>query len=177
MFVTPKAYHCLADWISGTDYYWPLNTIVDGKALGTVPATVRGNVSKSDRLQNGRDVLYFKSYQAYLDAGQYPVQCVTDPDQCHNGITVSFVVQFENGAKTWTRKTFIVDTIGDEMLKGNRGFAVYVINSRLYVTVLSRQKKWTVSRPLQTGTNVWQHVMFTWQLEKGLVLFKNGTQR
>lgn len=172
-----KPLHCLADWISGTDYYWPLNTIVDGKVLGTVPATVRGNVSKSDRLQNGRDVLYFKSYQAYLDVEQFQFECVTDPDQCSNGITVSFVVQFENGAKTWTTNTFIVDTIGKKTLIGNRGFAVYVVNSRLYVTVLTKHKRWTVSQPLLTGTNVWQHVMFTWQLEKGLVLFKNGTKR
>lgn len=172
-----KPLHCLADWISGTDYYWPLNTIVDGKVLGTVPATVRGNVSKSDRLQNGRDVLYFKSYQAYLDVEQFQFECVTDPDQCSNGITVSFVVQFENGAKTWTTNTFIVDTIGKKTLIGNRGFAVYVVNSRLYVTVLTKRKRWTVSQPLLTGTNVWQHVMFTWQLEKGLVFFKNGTKR
>ena len=171
-----KDYHCLADWISATDYYWPLNTIVDGKALGTIPATVRGNVSITDRLQNGRDVLYFKSYQAYLDAGQFPRKCISDPDQCNNGITVSFVVQFEDAAKAW-KNTFIVDTTGEKTLKGDRGFAVYVVNSRLHVTVLTKDKNWTVSQPLLTGTNVWQHVMFTWQLEKGLVLYKNGTQR
>lgn len=168
---------CLTDWISGTDYYWPLNTIVDGKVLGTVPLTVRGNVSISDRLQNGRDVLYFKSYQAYLDsdAGQFLGQCVTDPDLCINGLTVSFVVQFESGAETWTANTFILDTIGGKTL--NRGFAVYVANRRLYVKVATKDKEWTVSHSLLTGTNIWHHVMFTWQLEKGLVLFKNGTQR
>ena len=155
-----------------------MNTVVDGKVLGTAPATVHGNVSTSDRLQNGRDVLYFKSYQAYLEAGPFKVQCITNPDHCINGITVSFVVQFEDGAKSWTRNTFIVDTIGDEMLlKGNRGYAVYVVNRRLYVKVFTRKLKWTVSQPLQTGTNAWQHVMFTWQYEKGLVLYKNGTQR
>lgn len=145
--------------------------------LGTRAATVRGNVSKSDRLQNGRDVLYFKSYQAYLDAGPFPIQCVTDPDLCINGLTVSFVVQFENGAKTWTANTFIVDTIGEKTLKGYRGFAVYVANWRLYVTVTTKKKTWTASHPLLTGTNVWHHVMFTWQQENGLVLFKNGTRR
>ena len=148
--------------------------------LGTVLATVRGNVSKSDRLQNGRDVLYFKSYQAYLDVGQngqFQDQCVSDPDQCINGLTVSFVVQFGNGAKTWTADTFIVDTTGQKTLRGIRGFAVYVANRRLYVTVATKKKKWTVSEPLLTGTDVWHHVMFTWQLEKGLVLFNDGMQR
>ena len=145
--------------------------------LGTVLATVRGNVSKSDRLQNGRDVLYFKSYQAYLDVGQFQDQCVTDPDQCINGLTVSFVVQFENGAKTWTADTFIVDTTWRKALRGNRGFAVYVVKGHLYVTVATQKKEWTVSQPLLTGTDVWHHVMFTWQLEKGLVLFNDGMQR
>ena len=168
----------LADWISGTDYYWPLNALVDGKAIGTVPATVRGNVTLSDRVQNNRDVLHFTSYQAYLDAGQFPVQCITDPSQCSNGLTVSFVVLFEDAAKAWSRNTFIVDTIGDEtLLQGNRGFAVYVVNKRLYVTVVTRKKKWTVSQALITGTYAWRHIMFTWQLEKGLVLYTNGTLR
>ena len=168
----------LVDWISGTDYYWPLDGIVNGKAIGTVPATVNGNVTTPDRVQNGRDVLQFESYYAYLDAGQFAVQCITDPGQCSNGITVSFVVQFDDGAKTWTRNTFIVDTIGDEtLLQGNRGFAVYAVSNRLYVTVVTRGKTWTLSQPLITGILAWQHVMFTWQLEKGLALYTNGTQR
>jgi len=171
-------YPVTGNWISGTDYYWPLDGIVNGKAIGTVPATVNGNVTTPDRVQNGRDVLQFASYYAYLDAGQFPVQCITDPGQCSNGITVSFVVQFDDGAKTWTRNTFIVDTIGDEtLLQGNRGFAVYAVSNRLYVTVVTRGKTWTLSQPLITGILAWQHVMFTWQLEKGLALYTNGTQR
>ena len=152
-----------------------MDAIVNGKALGTVPAAVHGKVQSSDPTQNGRDVLYFRGYQAYLDAGQFPVQCITDPDQCGNGITVSFVVQFEDGAKNWKTNTFIVDTIGDVMLKG-RGFAVYVVNGQLHTVVTTQQKTWDVSQPLQTGTDVWWHVMFTWQLEKGLVLYINGTK-
>ena len=146
-----------------------------GKVLGTVLATVQGFVYASDHTQNGRYVLYFRGFMAYLDVGQFPGECITDPNQCLNGITVSFVVQFEDGAKNWTTNTFIVDTIGEKTLQGNRGFAVYVVNSRLYVTVINTAKMWTVSEPLRT--NVWQHVMFTWQLEKGLVLYKNGTKR
>ena len=155
-----------------------MNALIKGRAIGTIPATAYGNVTSSDRIQNGRDVLHFASYQAYLDAGQFPFQCITDPTQCSSGITVSLVVLFEDAAKNWNRKTFIVDTIGDEtLLQGNRGFAIYVFNNRLYVTVFTQRRKWTVSQSLLTGTYAWQHVMFTWQMEKGLVLYINGTQR
>jgi len=148
---------------------------VYGKVLGTIEAKVQGFVYHPDTLQNGQDVLYFESYMAYWNIGQFPDECVTDPDHCRNGITVSFVVHFEDAAKNWTTNTSIVNTIGDKTLIGKRGFAVYVVNSRLYVTVISTDKTWTVSEPLLT--NAWQHVMFTWQLEKGLVLYKNGNQR
>ena len=135
-------------------------------------------MSIPDRVQNGRDTLQFTSYQAYLFAAQFPSQCITDPSKCSNGITVSFVVQFDDDAKNWNRNTFIVDTIGDETLsRGNRGFAVYVVNNGLYVTVVTRKKIWTTNQPLVTGKTAWRHVMFTWQLEKGLMLYINGTLR
>ena len=163
------------DWISGTDYYWPLDWVVDGKALGTVLATVVGNVTIPKEKQNERNVFHFQASHAYLDAGQFTGQCITDTEDCHNGITVSFVVRLEDGAKTWTRKTFIVDTIGDVLLKSNRGFAVYVVNDELHVTVFSENRRWSVSYLFLVG--IWQHVLFTWQRGHGLVLYVNGTER
>ena len=155
-----------------------MDEIVDGMAVGTLPATAHGIVIKSDHPQNGWDTLEFRSYQSYLDAGSLPVLCVTDPTKCSNGITVSFVVRFEDATKQWARKTFIVDTIGDETFQqGNRGFAVYVVNGRLHVKVLTRKREWTVDHTLITGALAWQHVMFTWQVEKGLQLYLNGSLR
>ena len=168
-------YFSLTDWISGTDYYWPLDRMIDGKALGTVLATVVGNVTIPNEKQNGRNVFHFQASHAYLDAGQFTGQCITDTEDCHNGITVSFVARFEDGAKTWTRKTFIVDTIGDEMLQNDRGFAVYVINSQLCVSVLTERKSWSVKETLIVG--LWHHVMFTWQREQGLTLYIDGKRK
>lgn len=155
-----------------------MDAIVDGMAIGTLPATAHGIVLESDHPQNGWGALQFRSYHSYLDAGPLPVLCVTDPTHCSNGITVSFVVQFEGATNQWVRKTFIVDTIGDEtFLQGNRGFAVYVVNGHLYVKVLTRTREWTVDHTIITGPFAWQHVMFTWQLEKGLQLHLNGNLR
>ncbi|KAK2547035.1 L-tyrosine decarboxylase, partial [Acropora cervicornis] len=168
-----------ADWISGTYYYWPLNELVDNdtKALGTIPGTVYGNVNKTYGFPLGRDTLHFSSSGAYLDVGPFPAECIIDPSKCIYGITVSFVVQFEDNAQNWTRDTLVVDTIGGKtMRKGNPGFAVYVANNRLYVTVVTRKNNWTVSESLITGDMVWQHVLFSWHMEKGLVLYLNGTQ-
>ena len=161
--------------MSGTDYYWPLDTLVDGRALGTVLATSVGNVSMTDRLQNEKEVLYFPSFPAYLDMGMFTGQCITHPDNCDNGMTLSFVVNFEDVAMTWTTNTFIVDTIGDQTLQDSRGFAVYVANRMVYVSVFSRRMKWVVSEPLITG--VWQHIVFTWLQGSGLSLYVNGLQK
>ena len=88
------------------------------------------------------------------------------------------MVQFEDNAQNWTRDTLVVDTIGDKNVRKDKpGFAVYVANNRLYVTVVTRKKNWTVSESLITGDRVWQHVLFSWHVEKGLVLYLNGTQR
>ena len=88
------------------------------------------------------------------------------------------MVQFEDSAQTWTRDTLVVDTTGGKTgRKGKPGFAVYVANNRLYVTVVTRKKNWTVSESLITGDMVWQHVLLSWHVEKGLVLYLNGTQR
>ncbi|PFX30431.1 Macrophage mannose receptor 1 [Stylophora pistillata] len=162
------------NWISGTDYYWPLDKIVKGKSVfGTVPAAVHGEVKPSNSSQNRRSVVYFRGYQAYLDVGQFQDPCMSNLDKCENGITVSFVIQFEDDAKTWMTNTFIVYTVGDVLQRG-RGFAVYYVKGQLHTAVNTRQKRWHVQKPLQTGTNEWHHVMFTWQLEKGIVLYING---
>ncbi|XP_074624200.1 uncharacterized protein LOC141882148 isoform X4 [Acropora palmata] len=167
------------NWISGTNYYWPLNELVDNdtKALGTISGTVYGNVNRTYGFPNGRYALHFFSSGAYLDIGPFPAECIIDPSQCIYGLTVSFVVQFEDNAQNWTSDTPVVDTIGDKtMRKGKPGFAVYVANNRFYVTVVTRKNNWTVSKPLITGDMVWHHVLFAWHMEKGLVLYLNGTQ-
>ncbi|XP_044179085.1 uncharacterized protein LOC114946811 isoform X1 [Acropora millepora] len=174
-----KKFPVTGNWISGTNYYWPLNELVDNdtKALGTIPGTVYGNVNKTSGFPLGRDTLHFSSFGAYLDVGPFPAECIIDPSQCIYGLTVSFVVQFEDSAQNWTRDTLVVDTIGGKIMrKGNPGFAVYVANNRLYVTVVTRKNNWTVSESLITGDMVWQHVLFSWHMEKGLVLHLNGTQ-
>ena len=171
---------CFSDWISGTDFYWPLNELVDNgtKVLGTIPGTVYGNVNTTYGFPDGRDTLYVSSSGAYVDIGPFPAECIIDPSKCIYGITVSFVVQFEDNAKNWTRDTLVVDTIGGKtMRKGNPGFTVFVANNRLYVTVVTRNNNWTVSESLITGDMVWQHVLFSWHMERGLVLYLNGTQR
>ena len=122
--------------------------------------------------------MHFSGSGAYLDIGPFPAECIIDSSKCIYGITVSFVVQFEDTAQNWTGDTLVVDTIGGNTTrKGKPGFAVYVTNNRLYVTVVALKRNWTISKLLITGDMVWNHVMFSWHMEKGLVLYLNGTQR
>ena len=133
-------------------------------------------MKSSNSSQNGRSVLYFRGYQAHLDVRRFQDPCISNLDKCENGISVSFVIQFEDDAKTWKTNTFIVYTFEDVLQKG-RGFALYYVNGQLHTAVNTRQKSWHVFKPLQTRKNVWHHVMFTWQREKGIVLYINGKKR
>ena len=147
---------------------------MNGRVLGTFPASVVGNISTTDMLQLGRHVLRFEASRSYVKV-MNPSACATNPDLCTAGLTVSLVTKFDDAAKTWTANTFIVDSIEDEPLRRNRGFAVYVINGELRVSVFTQKGSWSAKVQLRTG--VWQHVMFTWQVNNGLFLYIDGTQR
>lgn len=160
----------MPDWISATDYYWPLNTLVNGVALGTIPATVTGNVTLTDIMAFGRDVLYFSSYKAYLNAPDGE-GCLVDGNECRDGISLSLIVKFKKAGLYWySTTTFIVDSIGDD--SQSRGFTLYVNNNKLSAFFATDRRTWTTSIPLQT--EVWLHILFTWSPQAGLILYKNA---
>ena len=174
-FISYVRSHLLfSDWISGTNYYWPLNTLVNGVALGTMPASVTGNVTVTDIMELGRDVLMFASYNAYLNAGRGQ-GCIVDGKECRDGFSVSLVVKFKKEAATWTSNTFIVDSVGDDSLTTSRGFSIYVNNGKLFAFFATDTRKWSANMPLRT--DVWLHVMFTWSPGNGIILYTNGVQK
>lgn len=162
------------DWISATDVYWPLNRIVNGKVLGTSMGTIMGSVSKPDILQNNKDVIQFTGYNSYVEAGNFPNQCISDADACNNGITMSLIIKLDSNAAGWSGKRFLVDSIGDEAFSTSRGFAIYVENRQLNVRVSTTKKYWTVSQTLRA--NIWHHITMTWS-PAGIKLYINGLER
>lgn len=151
-----------------------MNQLVEGKVLGTSIGTVVGNVTKPDILQNNKDVIQFTGYNSYIEAGDFPGQCISDAEQCANGITVSLIVKLDSNAAGWTAKRFLVDSIGDEAFSTSRGFAVYVESRQLKVRVSTTKKYWVLSQTLRA--NIWQHVALTWTAG-GMKLYINGVQR
>ena len=146
-----------------------------GKALGTTPANLYGNVIKASVLQNRKSVLQFGSYNSYLEAGKYPNQCIGDADACATGLSVAVIINLNASASTWTARTFLVDSIGDKNLGSSRGFAIYVEQNQIKVTVFSTKTSWSVSSPLSRGA--WHHVAFTWLTGLGLQLYIDGKQK
>lgn len=159
-----------SDWISATDAYWPLDSLVNKKALGTTPAQVFGNVTRANVQQNTKSVLQFASYNSYLTAGDYPNQCIGDADACNAGLSVSFIVNLDAPTSTWGSRKFLVDSIGDKTWATSRGFAVYVEQMQIKVMIMTTTTSWSVSAPMSRGA--WHHVVFTWiPSGAGLILY------
>lgn len=167
-------YGIVSDWISTTDFYWPLDGITDNKVLGTNPAPVTGSVIKATMLQNNKNVLQFAGYNSYINAGNFGDQCIADAEACTYGISISLIIKIDSDAASWSSKTFLVDTINDDTLSTSRGFALYLLNGQLNVAVLTVKRKWTLTKTLRAG--IWQHVVVTWTTS-GLRLYLNGVAR
>ncbi|XP_048579859.1 uncharacterized protein LOC5521691 isoform X2 [Nematostella vectensis] len=170
---TPKLSRT-ANWISTADYYWPLDNIIQGRALGTANAKVTGNVSHPEILQNGHDVLQFSPSGSYLSAGDVP-GCVSDAETCNPGFTVSVIIKLDSSAASWTNRVFLVDTIGDERFASSRGFSVYLEGGRIKAEVFTVQRTWSFSTGMPR-VGMWHHVMITWHKTAGLIYYLNGRE-
>ncbi|KAK3750396.1 hypothetical protein QZH41_005564 [Actinostola sp. cb2023] len=70
------------DWISTTDFYWPLDALLGDQVLGTSSAQIKGNITVSSLLQNNKNVLRFAGYNAFIPVGDFPHQCISDAEAC-----------------------------------------------------------------------------------------------
>ncbi|XP_048579857.1 uncharacterized protein LOC5521688 isoform X1 [Nematostella vectensis] len=171
---TQKKFSMTANWLSTTDMYWPLDDVINSRVLGSTVASVIGNVVNASEKQNGKSALQFQSFSSYLQAGEYPGQCISDADLCNTGLSMVFTIRLDTQTLRWSR-VFLVDSIGDPQLQTSRGFAVYLESRQIVVTVFTTRLKWTVRASISPA--VWHHVAFTWQAGTGLQLYIDGVMK
>lgn len=146
--------------------------MVDSIALGTIPAPVNGDVTKAV-FPNQKPALRLSTSQAYFQAGMYQGQCIGDADVCNSGLSVSLILYLNSS--TWTQRTFLVDSIGDASLAKSRGFAIYIEQGAVKVSIFTTTIGWSASTSISTGA--WHHVAFTWLSGVGLKLYVDGKQK
>jgi len=162
-----------SDWISATNSYWPLDGLVDGKALGSVPGQIVGSVTKATWPLR-KSALKLTTSNSYIQLGEYPNQCISDVDVCTAGLSVAFIVNLNSSSSIWSPMTILVDSIGDSSLLTSRGFVIYIKQGQVKATIFTSTISWSASSSLSAG--VWHHVAITWLMGSGLRLYVDGKQ-
>lgn len=105
----------------------------------------------------------------YIDLSSNDNGCLGNPGQCELGLSVTFNVKF----MTLTENMYIFSNGGDE--PDGFGTAMYYRRNRLFLTVSTKTKEWTVETTL-IKVNVFFKVDFSWSEQTGLVLYLDNKE-
>lgn len=105
----------------------------------------------------------------YIDLSNSDNGCLGNPAQCEFGLSVTFNLKFV----TFTENMYIFSNGGDE--PDGFGVAMYYRRNRLFLTVSTETREWTVETTL-IKVNVFYAVDFSWSEQTGLVLYLDGKE-
>lgn len=105
----------------------------------------------------------------YIDLSSNDNGCLGNPGQCELGLSVTFNLKFV----TLTENMYIFSNGGDE--PDGFGTAMYYRRNRLFLTVSTKTKEWTVETTL-IKVNVFFKVDFSWSEQTGLVLYLDNKE-
>ena len=162
------------DWISGTDYYWPLDDSANNVIAGTRTGMFYGTIG-FEAAVNGRQAIAFDGTSSYAIVPGLMQTCVSDPSKCTNGVTYSMVLKLSPSlANTAGRKLYLLDIMGPGQ-NDAAGFYVYVNNGQLGVFFRSVYHTWHSIVTPTLGT--WINLAFVWNEQSGLVIYINGQRK
>eukprot|EP00794_Sanderia_malayensis_P003261 gene3261-3742_t len=160
------------NWISKTDYYWPLNDVSDGEIIGTRSGNVSGSF-QSAFTTRGRQYLKFDGQTSFLKISDLMMTCVSDPSLCSNGLSYSFLINMNSSMALRSGTFFLIDILGNDQTN-SVGSYVYYENKYIGVRLRSLHHHWH-SMALMTF-NTWINFAFTWSEQFGLSLYVNGVK-
>ena len=100
----------------------------------------------------------------YIDLSTNNNGCLGNPGQCQFGLSVTFNLKFV----TLTENMYIFSNGGDE--PDGFGTAMYYRRNRLFLTVSTKTKEWTVETT-SVKVNAFIKVDFSWSEQTGLALY------
>ena len=156
--------------MGSSKYYWPLSSVDNNIILGTKLGIPYGKIISTTGVKNmSNTALQFSGTGSYIDAGNFTKECLTFPDKCTNGLTISFMASFDSNAINW-QNVKILDTVGDQ--SNSAGLAVYVDRQYLYFGVSQAHQSWTGKVSI-VGDQAWRHYIMRWN-QSGLNIYING---
>lgn len=159
-------------------FYWPLDNIINGVIMPS--ETIQGSLDRNliphtnMLLATGmrQNSLVFDGRSDWLDAGAYQGHCLATPEQCQNGVTFAFYMNylgrglkynfvFSSGALPWSSISIT-------------GFSMWVQNDTISVCAQTSTHIYRVTFPAHKG--IWVYYTITWSLTNGLRVYDNGIE-
>ncbi|XP_065054677.1 uncharacterized protein LOC135683369 isoform X2 [Rhopilema esculentum] len=150
-------------------YHWSLNSVRGGKILGSPGKSM--SVIGGIKMHSGIATLNDGLDRGYLDAGDYQGECVSDPDVCKDGLTISLTSKiYKDSAESPTRMYLFDSGAGSD---DSRGMALWVNRGKIEGAVSSRKGTWCLEEDLDKFQDRWVDYVMTWHPMKGLYLYAN----
>ena len=157
--------------MSSAKYYWPLSNLENNITIGTRPGKVYGNITLTSGVKSmSNSSLQFVGPGAFIDAGNFGKECLTFPNACNSGLTVSFMASFDNETSKWKKRVYILDSVGDE--RNSVGLAVYVENKQLWFVVAGKYQFYMENIALDSD-ETWRHYAMRWN-ESAIYIYVNA---
>ena len=159
--------HFAVDAIEEKQFH--LKTIV-----GNILVTSSGNITISGGLKlvtniRNKLALTFNGVDQFLDWTEVIGQCLMDPDQCTHGLTITFSLKFSR----LEEDMYVLSNCGDE--EDGTGIAMYYRRRRLYFTLTTRSREWTVYlKHSDIDQGQYQQFEVTWSGQAGLEISVDG---
>jgi len=161
------------NWISGTDYYWPLDDAINNVLAGTRTGRLYGLVRSATAFKNRQAIKFDGSSHSVIPG--LAQTCISNPSKCTNGVTYSMMLNLDATlANTADRRQYLLDIMGPAQ-NDAAGVYVYIRNGQLGVFLRSVFHTW---HSIVTPTlGVWFHFAFVWNEQNGLIVYINGQRK
>ena len=129
--------------------------------------TLSGNPSFTDGPTGGLALL-LNGIDDFVDLGDLTNGCLGDIEKCKFGLSIKFNLK----VLELKQNMYIFSNGGDEV--GKYGYSMWYRNKRLYLTVSTSTKIWTVYVPFKKYLNTFVNIEFSWSVQGGLELYFDG---
>ncbi len=138
--------------------------------LGTRLGKVSGKVTQTSGVrEKANTALQFSGEGSYIDLGKFDKECFGNLDFC-SVLSLSFMAWFEKTAITWSKRVYILDSVGDET--NYKGLGVFIQNGRLWFVVSETSKYVKTFVPIDG--NEWRHYVMRYNESSGISVSVNG---
>ncbi|XP_077867573.1 uncharacterized protein LOC144356754 [Saccoglossus kowalevskii] len=148
-------------------YFWPMDIIQDQSIVGSSPVITKGQMLVSNGVEDG--AVSFNGRRDWVKVGNFRGQCLSYPDACSNGFTISFWMKFY-GRGVDRFKNFILST--GAQADDHTGLYMYALQGNHFIGVQTTAMMYQITYPY--NTLYWSHYVIGWSTENGLNLYIDG---